>query len=171
MSRRLFGALAVIAMTGATGLPAIASDLAAPTGEVMLTVSGNVETTNVDGTAQLDLDMLEAMDTTTIETSTIWTEGMQTFEGVSLAALVEALGITGETLRATAINDYEIEIPMTDAVEGGPIVAYRQNGDTMSLRDKGPLWIIYPYDADADYRTEVIYSRSIWQMDRIEAVD
>lgn len=161
----------MIAMTGATGLPAIASDLAAPTGEVMLTVSGNVETTNVDGTAQLDLDMLEAMDTTTIETSTIWTEGMQTFEGVSLAALVEALGITGETLRATAINDYEIEIPMTDAVEGGPIVAYRQNGDTMSLRDKGPLWIIYPYDADADYQTEVIYSRSIWQMDRIEAVD
>lgn len=161
----------MIAMTGATGLPAIASDLAAPAGEVMLTVSGTVETTNVDGTAQLDLDMLEAMDTTTIETSTIWTEGMQTFEGVSLAALVEALGITGETLRATAINDYEIEIPMTDAVEGGPIVAYRQNGDTMSLRDKGPLWIIYPYDADADYRTEVIYSRSIWQMDRIEAVD
>jgi hypothetical protein len=45
------------------------------------------------------------------------------------------------------------------------------DGKTMSVRDKGPLWIIYPYDSSADYRTEVVYSRSIWQLDRIEAVN
>jgi hypothetical protein len=39
----------------------------------------------------------------------------------------------------------------------------------MSVRDKGPLWVIYPYDSD-DYRSEVIYSRSIWQLDRLEVV-
>ena len=61
-------------------------------------------------------------------------------------------------------------MPLTDAVEGGPIVAYRMDGETMSVRDKGPLWIVYPYDSDADYRTEVIYSRSIWQLDRIEVI-
>ena len=43
--------------------------------------------------------------------------------------------------------------------------------ETMSIRDKGPLWVVYPYDSSADYRTEVIYSRSIWQLDRIEVVD
>jgi hypothetical protein len=41
----------------------------------------------------------------------------------------------------------------------------------MSLRDKGPLWIIYPYDSKSDFRTEVVYSRSIWQRDRLEALD
>ena len=167
MLRTVFPALALVA---ATALPLFAEELATPTGDVILTVSGPLETTNVDGTAQFDLEMLEALDATTFETTTIWTEGDHSFTGVSLQALAEHLGLEGETLRATAINDYAVDVPLTDAVEGGPIVAYRMDGETMSLRDKGPLWIVYPYDSDADYRTEVIYSRSIWQLDRIEVI-
>lgn len=151
--------------------PVLSDELAPAAGDIVLTVSGQVELTNAEDAAQLDLEMLKAMDMTTIETSTIWTEGTQVFEGVSLSALVEKLGLEGETLRATAINDYAVNIPMTDAVEGGPIVAYQLNGSEMSVRDKGPLWIIYPYDANADFRTEVIYSRSIWQLDRIDAIE
>ncbi|MEC8574513.1 MAG: oxidoreductase, partial [Pseudomonadota bacterium] len=37
----------------------------------------------------------------------------------------------------------------------------------MSLRDKGPLWIVYPFDSDPAYQTEAIYSRSIWQLEEI----
>ena len=73
-------------------------------------------------------------------------------------------------LRATAINNYAIEIPVSDAVNEGPIIAYLMDGKKMSVRDKGPLWIVYPYDANPDYRSEVVYSRSIWQLDRIEFV-
>ncbi|MGR3607464.1 MAG: oxidoreductase, partial [Sulfitobacter sp.] len=40
-------------------------------------------------------------------------------------------------------------------------------GSLMSRRGKGPLWIVYPYDNNPSYKTETIYSRSIWQMDRI----
>ena len=74
-------------------------------------------------------------------------------------------------MKATAINDYAVEIPVSDAVVGGPIVAYFLNGEPMSVRDKGPLWIVYPFDADPHYQTEVIYSRSIWQLDRIELIE
>ena len=66
---------------------------------------------------------LEAMPTTTIETSTIWAEGLRTFTGVPLADLVAAQGIRGSTLRAVALNDYAVEIPLSDAGPGGPIVA------------------------------------------------
>lgn len=173
MLRSLFQATVFAVVSG---LPAVAQELAQPTGDVILVVSGNVAQVNVaqvnaGATAQLDLQMLEAFEATTIETATIWTEGVQEFTGVSLATLVKELGLTGTTLRATAINDYTVEIPMTDAVEGGAIIAYRLNGDVMSVRDKGPLWVVYPYDSDAAYRTEVVYSKSIWQLDRIEVVD
>jgi len=169
MLRTILQPLALLFMMA---LPLSAQDLPAPEGEVLLTVSGDVATTNTEeGTAAFDLAMLEELGGETIETSTIWTDGTHSFEGVSLQVLVEALGLEGETLRATAINDYAVEIPLTDAVEGGPIVAYRMDGDVMSVRDKGPLWIVYPYDSNADYRSEVIYSRSIWQLDRIEVVD
>lgn len=168
MLRRFVQAVCVVSLFA---LPVHAEGMKVPTDSVILTVSGAVDRTNIEQKAQLDLEMLEAMEKTTIETETIWTEGTQVFEGVSLATLVEALGITGQTLRATAINDYTVEVPVSDAVPGGPIVAYRLNGKEMSVRDKGPLWIIYPYDDDAAYRTEVIYSRSIWQLDRIEAIE
>jgi hypothetical protein len=154
----------------ALAAPGFGAELAAPKGDVLLTVSGNVGVKNTNDTAALDRDMLEAMTPTTITTSTIWTDGVHSFQGVSLKDLVAALEIQGATLRATAVNDYAVEIPLSDAVEGGPIIAYRIDGNEMSLREKGPLWVIYPYDANADYRKEVIYSRSIWQLDRIEAL-
>lgn len=145
-----------------------AEELSAPTGDVVLTVTGDIGATNGDGAARFDRPMLEAMGGETVTTSTLWTEGVPSFTGVSLHTLLDRLGVVDGTLVATALNDYAVEIPVSDAVEGGPIIAYAMDGQPMSVRDKGPLWIIYPFDADPSYRTEVIYSRSIWQVDRIE---
>jgi hypothetical protein len=163
-------ALRAATLIVALATPGFGAELAAPKGDVLLTISGNVGVTNLNGAAVLDRELLEAMPSTTITTSTIWTEGVPSFQGVSLKDLVEALDLKGKSLRATAVNDYVIEIPLTDAVEGGPIIAYRIDGKEMSLRDKGPLWVIYPYDDKSDYRNEVIYSRSIWQLDRLETL-
>ncbi|WP_342077560.1 molybdopterin-dependent oxidoreductase [Yoonia sp. SS1-5] len=148
----------------------LADTLAQPQDTVVLTVSGDITATNSGETAQFDIEMLSQIDPTTIETTTIWTDGPQVFEGVALNTLLTQLGVTTGTIVATAINDYSVEIPVSDAVAGGPMIAYKMNGATMSVRDKGPLWIVYPYDSRADYRTEVVYSRSIWQLDRLAVV-
>jgi len=50
------------------------------------------------------------------------------------------------------------------------VTTLRQATVFEGLREKGPLWVIYPYDSDAKFRTEVIYSRSIWQLDRLAIV-
>lgn len=155
MFHRLVAAFTVVI---GMALPALA-------GETVLTITHNAQTKS------LDMAALEALGTETFETTTIWTEGVQTFQGVPLHHLTQEFSIEDGTLLATAINDYTVEIPVSDAVENGPIVALRMNGKEMSVRDKGPLWIIYPYDADEDYQTEVIYSRSIWQLDRIDIVE
>jgi len=118
-----------------------------------------------------DMEALEALGAVTFETETIWTDGVQSFTGVPLKNLAEALDLEDGTLLASAINDYTVEIPLTDAVEGGPIIAYLNNGAPMSVREKGPLWIVYPYDSTPDYQSELIYSRSIWQLDRIGTSD
>lgn len=144
--------------------------LPAPTAEVVLTVSGAIGVTNGGDAASFDAQMLQDLGTTSFATSTIWTQGVITFEGVSLKGLLDRLGVTGGTLRMTAINDYAIEVPVSDAIEGGPILAHSQDGVAMSVRDKGPLWLVYPYDLNSDYRTEVIYARSIWQLAKIEVL-
>jgi hypothetical protein len=38
----------------------------------------------------------------------------------------------------------------------------------MPVRDKGPLFIIYPFDTDASLRSERYYSRAAWQLKSIE---
>ena len=159
----------LVAMSMASGVQA--HELGVPENDVVLTASGELDVTNVDNTAQFDMDMLMALDSTIIETSTIWTDGVQEFEGVQLHVLLERLGVTSGTILATAINDYTIEIPVEDAVVDGPMIAYKLNQEFMSVRDKGPLWVVYPYDDNTDYRSEVTYSRSIWQLDRIEFVE
>ncbi|WP_068116392.1 molybdopterin-dependent oxidoreductase [Tropicimonas marinistellae] len=156
---------ACLAVSSALG--AAAEELPEPTGDVILTVSGDIEKTNGDDMARFDLAMLKAMPASTIATTTIWTEGDQEFTGIELHTLLEALGVESGEITATAINDYAVTLPVTDAVPGGPIIAYARNGDEMSVRDKGPLWVIYPYDSNADYRTETIFARSIWQLDRM----
>jgi len=149
-------------------LPANAAELAAPKGDVVLTISGAITNTNGNGTASFDMDMLKALPATTFKTGTTWTVGVSSFTGVSLAALVSAVGATGNNLHSIAINDYAVEIPVTDAVEDGPILAYAMDEKPMPVRDKGPLWIIYPFDGKPVYKTEEIYSRSIWQLTKIE---
>lgn len=149
--------------------PAIAADLPQPTGRVVLTVDGDIGVTNAPGAAEFDLAMLEALGTVAVETSTVWTQGVIRFEGVPLRALLERLGIRKGQIQAIAANDYGVAIPVSDAVDGGPIIAFRRDGKEMSVRENGPLWIIYPSDSNPDYQTEAIYARSIWQLVRMTA--
>lgn len=139
-------------------------------GPVILTVDGEIAHTNAPDAAEFDLAMLRDLDAVVIETSTIWTEGLQTFEGVELSSLLASVGAEGSILRAVALNDYAVDIPLSDAVAGGALVAYLRNGEEMSLRDKGPVWIVYPFDSSPEFQTEEIYSRSIWQLARIEVL-
>lgn len=157
-------ALAVVMLAG---LAAAAEPLPAPAGKVILTVDGAISVTNGAGVAQFDIALLESLGTETITTSTIWTEGDVTFTGVPLARLLDRLGVTEGTLQVAAANDYSAAIPVSDAAQNGPIIAFLRDGRPMSVRDNGPLWIIYPFDSDPRFRTEEIYARSIWHLIRI----
>lgn len=147
--------------------PAAAFEMRAPTEEVVLVVSGEIAVTNQGDTAAFDRAMLEELGGDIIVTSTLWTDGVSEFEGVKLSKLAELLGIESGVFVGFAINDYSADIPVSDAFDYQPIIAYKRDGQFMSVRDKGPLWIIYPYDLDPETNTELIYSRSIWQLDRL----
>ena len=119
----------------------------------------------------LYLDELDAMEQVEFSTTTIWTEGTAVFSGVPVMHLLEAIGAQGSTLRMSALNDYAVEMPVADLEENAPIVATRMNGETMSVRNKGPYWIIYPFDSDPQFRTEANYARSVWQLKTLTLPD
>ncbi len=163
LKRALLCACATVCMT----FPALALDK--PTGDVILTVSGpNLKHPNAGQTAEFDLAMLEALKGRTGTMETPWTEGKITFSGPLLREVLAAAGAEGSALKIRALNDYAAEVPMEDATRLDTILATRVNGEPMPVRNKGPLFLIYPFDLDKSIYNEKYFSRSVWQIKAIE---
>ncbi len=154
----------------AAGLSA-AEPLPAPQGEPLLTVTGAIAVTNVGDAAVFDREMLAALPQGGFTTSTIWTEGPAAYAGPTLRAVLDRVGATGATVRAVALNDYAVTIPVDEIETETPIIAATVDGAAMPVRERGPLWVLYPFDRGPEWRAEVIYSRSIWQLSRLEILD
>lgn len=139
-----------------------------PKGKVLLSITGQVSRVNTPGRADFDMAMLDALPQHSFSTSTPWFKVPRKFSGPLLRDVLAAAGAQGTTLRAVALNDYKVEIPADDAQRYKVLMATRLDDRPMPVREKGPLFIIYPYDDSADLRSERYYSRSAWQLRRLE---
>lgn len=163
--------LSTLALATVASLPGKArAGLSAPGGKVLLTARGRIAHTNADGVAQFDMDMLERLPSRLARVKTPWTEGMVEFQGPLGSALLDAIGASGETLRFTALNDYSVDIPAEEFRRLPVILATRLNGKPMAVREKGPIFVIYPFDLDASLYNESVFSRSIWQVKSLDVV-
>ncbi|MCC7048080.1 MAG: molybdopterin-dependent oxidoreductase [Alphaproteobacteria bacterium] len=111
-----------------------------------------------------DRDGLEKLPQHVVATSTPWSNGVTTFTGPRLRDLLARAGADGKTVSAVAINDYKVSFPAADAQKYDVIVAIKRDGAYMPVRDKGPLWIIYPLDAMAELRNAETHAKMIWQL-------
>ena len=143
------------------------SSLPMPTGKVVLTISGKIGMANVGDTAKFDREMLEAQDWSSFTTSTPWYDAPVTFAGVRMAKLMQTVRADGETVIAASLNDYETKIPIGDFTRFSVLLALKRNGEYMPVREKGPLFIVYPYDSELELKSQKYYSRSAWQLARL----
>jgi len=145
MIRRRFLAACLGAFGLVPGLAgsAIAGTLAAPTGEVVLTILGNIDKTNALGQAEFDIAMLRQFPAREIKTTTHWYEGMQHFKGVSAMAVLESLGVADGTLTTSAPDDYSVDIPMADLHAHEGVFALELNGIDLAEEAEGPVWLVF----------------------------
>lgn len=150
-----------LAMASVTALPGRADHPA------RITVTVVAPDGSVRRSLTFDRAALARLPQTEFTTRTIWTDGPQHFRGVALAALLAQLGTEATHVELDAINDYTVSIPAAEIAADYPVIAYSRNGAAMHLRDMGPFWLVYNYDADPAFRTQTAYARSIWQLERI----
>jgi len=164
LGRLTFAFIAALLLPG----HASAEGLAAPTGRAILSVSGDIERTNAGEAAVFDLAMLDALVGRTTTTETPWYEGARSFSGPLLSSVLAAVGARGEAIRIVAINKYAAEIPL-DEVAGYPVIlATRLDGSVMSVRDKGPMFVIFPFSEAPELYNDQVFNRSVWQVTAIE---
>ncbi len=167
LMRRLTLFLSVTALLGFEALSHAAEPLPLPNGPIVLTISGSIEQANVGGRAQFDMEMLEALGKASITTRSEVSDTPQLFEGVPLKAVLERVGAKGKAIRASALNDYVVVIPFED-IQFEPILATRVDGRTLTIRDKGPLWIVYPRDTYRVLDDSRYDSRWVWQLKELK---
>lgn len=159
-------AVIVFQLLGLSGAVA----LERPTGKVVLTIRGAVENTNLDGVVAFDQAMLDALEGRDATVPTPWAPQPTRFAGPYLRAVLEAAGAKGTRLVVRALNDYSAEVPVSDATEYATILASKMDGRPMSVRDKGPLMVVYPFDLNPGLYNERYFTRSVWQVSDIEVL-
>ncbi|OPF62466.1 hypothetical protein [Hydrogenophaga sp. H7] len=164
-NRRLF---TVSALLGALTLSSAALALDAPKERPILVISGKITTKNAGEVARFDMKMIEALPQHSFTTSTPWFDRPVKFTGPLLADVLAAVKASGSNVSAVAINDYRITIPAADAAKFQVIVARLIDDKPIPVREKGPLFVVYPFDSSAELRTSTYYERSIWQLKALD---
>lgn len=150
-----------------------ADELPSVSGDVILTIGGNIQVSNAESAdgervALFDLELLESLESETIKTSNPWIEGEVVYQGVRMSNLLSLVGADSQSFMAYASDDYKIEVSGV-AFEKYPIIlAYKQDGEYMGVRDLGPLWIIFPFSDYPELDTEYNRSVSVWQLLRMD---
>lgn len=166
MNPRRYFIRSALALSSLLSVAALALDI--PTERPILTISGAIDVKNAGAVARFDMKMIEALPQHSFTTRTPWFDKPVQFTGPLLSDVMNAVGAKGSVLMATAINDYTIAIPMDDVTGRKVIMARLIDGKAIPVREKGPLFVVYPFDSDAALRTSTFYERSIWQLKALE---
>ncbi|MFM2607774.1 hypothetical protein AAFX30_09120 [Vibrio chagasii] len=114
---------------------------------------------------ELSREQLLMLPQSEIATILPWSEGKSVYSGVTLQAVLETMDLSvSPIVTFIALNDYKVSIPKEDFYDHQPIIAIKQDGEFMSVRDKGPYWLIYPLSSSPELDNTDIHSKMIWQI-------
>lgn len=115
-------------------------------------------------------DELLALESVEVTTDNDYLEdGPATFTGPLLRTLLADADLEpGDEIQVAALNDYRTSIPAEDVLDYDVIVAVLMDGEPMSVRDKGPFWVIYPMSDNPELQEPKFNDRLIWQLSKVE---
>jgi hypothetical protein len=140
--------------------------LPTPTQKVVLTVTGDLDQ---GSEAAFDIQTLERLGLVEYSIDDKQAEGRRVMaRGVLLRSLLAYVGAdTATTLHTSALNDYAVDIPVSDSAELPVLVATSVDGAPLTVEHYGPTRVVYPTDGVA--LDPVTYDpRWIWQLKTIE---
>ncbi len=149
---------------------ALALCIAAPAlaGQPIYSVTGGIATEQ-GAVRAIAAEDFEKIGVTEIKTKVLTMgDGERTVKGVLARDLLDYVGAKGENMKITALDGYQIDVPVTDIETYDVVIATEIDGKALSVRDKGPAWLIYPVSSHRELDDTVYESRSVWQIKSIE---
>jgi len=69
-----------------------------------------------------------------------------------------------------ALDNYAVEIAASDFLQYDAILAMKMNGQKLTRRDKGPIWIVYPSLEHPKFNEEGNHFKWVWQLFELEVI-
>lgn len=160
-------AISVLLFASVAHSGASAEELPQPTGDVLLVIDGDISRTNVGDEAHFDLEMLQALPPHEVQTHTPWEDGLNQFAGTRLSDLLATVGAGSEKFMAVGVDDYQAEFHDIDLQRFAVLVAWEHNGELMTLRQLGPLRIMFPFDDYPELDSHSSRAMAVWQLTRM----
>ena len=177
---RLLALLAVAAMLAACGQAAAtgpetvttADGLAAgdeipePQSKTIVTVRGDISTSNGADGISLDLDTIADMPMTEATIFEPFVKTDVTFTGVMLSDFLEIVGANpnAKKIFMTALDEYSVEVSIAEAVASSAMLAIEEDGKPIKVRHGGPARIVFLTDTKMAANTDMW----IWSVNRMK---
>ncbi|HEU0021363.1 MAG TPA: molybdopterin-dependent oxidoreductase [Dehalococcoidia bacterium] len=142
----------------------------APSGEVILTISGNLSVTNVGDSLQLDMPTLERLGLVKYSVLDPYLNKDTAYTGLLMSDLARVLGVTepAEVFHFVALDDYQVELTLAQVQRWPILLATRANDEYMSVENSGPTRIIFPYDTHPELNPIRYNDLWIWNIESIK---
>lgn len=114
--------------------------------------------------ASLQIDFFKNLPQHSFVTQTPWYKKPVKFTGPLLRDVLAAVKVKGRVIHAVALDDYQASIPFSDATQFDVILAHTMDGEALTPKNKGPLFVVYPYDSKPELHAVRFYERSVWQL-------
>jgi hypothetical protein len=140
----------------------------APTGDVILTITGDINNINKGDSLVFDMETLESLELVRYTVSDPWQQTEIAYTGVLLSDLLAVAG-AGEGATAVnviALNDYAAEVPISESDKWPVMIATQSDGEYMTIDNTGPTRIIFPYDTYDDI--SAARNMSVWNIGSME---
>lgn len=125
--------------------------------------------THGEASEQYNLTQLDAFPQHVYETKTPWT-GRHTFSGPLLKDVMFKSGLVSpRAITARALNDYIVDIDLILMEKYPVLLATRMDGNPMRIRNKGPIWILFPLDQFPELNTMEVHGQMVWQLEKLES--
>jgi len=135
---------------------------------VMLEVTGNLSPSMDEDTVIILRRDVEKLPQKSITTTSHITDDPITYSGPLFTDLLNLAGAQGDLVTVVAWDDYLAEIKVEDLNKYGVILATHENGKQLSMENRGPMYVVFPFSDYPEIRNDLYYNKSVWQIKTIE---
>jgi len=102
-----------------------------------------------------------------VQTKLPWTQEAHIYSGPYLKDVLQSAKVEGGQLTLEALDYYSVSLDFQKIAKFNPILALKKDGKALTIRSKGPIWLILPIDDYPQLNAAIYNDYMVWHLVKI----